>query len=120
MHRLLDSIRARFKGLRCRPGDVCWVRENITHPMWPGHIIVRGGTVVRVTRLSERGLWVLERPVPFAIVVVVFLIASGEVVAIADELLIPLRDKPGEDETLVARPVASPSVGVSRQPAEVS
>lgn len=120
MRHLFDTIRARFKGLRCRPGDVCWVRENVTHPVWRQWIIVRGGTVVRVTRLSERGLWVLDRPVKFTIGFAGLLIASGEVVAMADELLIPLRDKPGEDETLVAKPIERQPAQPVRQPAEVS
>lgn len=25
----IDSIRARFGGLRCRPGDVCWLVRDV-------------------------------------------------------------------------------------------
>ena len=108
MRRLIDSIRARFKGLRCRPGDLAIVVRACDHSQFPGVVLLKPGTVVRVVRISKGGLWELESPIAFRIIFGATLF-TGHIAAIADDLLRPLRDKPGEDETLTAAPVKRPT-----------
>lgn len=119
MRRHIDIIRARLTRLRCRPGDICWVKRDLVHPFFPPFLVVRGGVVVRVTKLSASGLWELEQPVHFNFIAGL-IYSYGHVSAIADELLTPLRDRPGDDETLTAKPIDRPHVQAPRQPEKVS
>lgn len=113
MRRLIDSLRARFTGLRCRPGDLAIVVRACDHPQFPGVVLLKPGTVVRVVRISKSGLWELESVIPFRVIFGLTLL-TGHIAAIADDLLRPLRDKPGEDETLTTlrapRPQVKPAV----------
>lgn len=117
MRRFIDTVRARFGGLRCRPGDVCWVQRDLTCSSLPGlpTVTVRGGTIVTVTRLVERGMWELETP----ITVDLWPGMQARTVAIADEVLIPLRDRPGTDETLTAEPKRAPVKSPAKKPEPV-
>lgn len=95
MRNLIDGLRAAWRNLRCRPGDVCWVTRDLWGTTTAGAPVleVRGGTVVRVTRLypGQGDMWCLERPI--------WLPEQGAVITgIRDRVLLPLRDRPGRDE----------------------
>lgn len=95
MRQLIDSMRAAWRGLRCRPGDLCWVRRNLWGLDGAGQPVleVRGGAVVRVVELfaGQPDMWRLERPI--------FLPGQGAVITgIRDRSLCPMRDRPGRDE----------------------
>lgn len=119
LRNIIDSIRARWHGLRCRPGDLCLVRRDATgtHQPTGKRYTLRGGTVVRVTNLfvlDGDPAWWFEEPIRLEPGIT----ADG----VIDELLTPLRDRPGEDEILriAGKPVEKPAAPVVGKPAEVA
>lgn len=92
MRNLLDGLRAAWRGLRCRPGDVCWVLRDVHRTLSSGaQITIRGGTVVTVTRLDRDipGMWLLAERIDAG---------AAFVTGLHDSVLLPLRDRPGRDE----------------------
>ena len=58
-----------WRGLRCRPGDICWVNRTLyaTIAQTGERIVtVKGGTVVRVVTLDSDQHWTIESPIPVA------------------------------------------------------
>lgn len=95
MRNLIDGLRAAWRNLRCRPGDVCWVTRDVwVYSADSAPVVgVKGGTIVCVVRLRQGSadMWCLESRIPlpqFGI----------DVVALRDCVLQPLRDRPGRDE----------------------
>lgn len=81
--------------MNCRPGDIAVVVK----PGWVEHRgqqfnVVNPGTVVRVVRLENADVWQLEEPIPFKVANPNGSWMSGEVEAIGDSYLRPIR--PGD------------------------
>lgn len=89
--------------LRCRPGELAVLIRSGKGKMRGYHLEpLRVGTIVQVVEADIYGKWRLAEPVRFAVRALnaPTIELRGVVTHIVDDLLQPLRDKPGADETL--------------------
>lgn len=86
------------KVMRCKPGDIAWLRKCVDAPLSPNL-----GKYFKVLRLRDDQSWWVEVLSPGVVAHVdgvLVTVAIGTEAYCPDDCLTPLRDQPGEDETL--------------------
>lgn len=111
--------------LRCKPGDLAMVTNNSL--LWQScpfcgerQHVIRNGVMVRVVRVvSDRGVWLLEEPVPFHVTFSCGLQLVGTVGGIVDRALTPIRPDllDGDRDEPVEKPKEKPK-GLLRRVAD--